>query len=426
MAARIEQQAGFTSVDELPDLYLQATVAVEGPPLLRASRIRRYRHNARPREQPARRRHRRGRQHHHPAAGEKPVLHAGADHRTQSGRGVHGSHDGAALLEANHPRTVRELDLLRRWAHRHRPGKRRLLRQEARRPHRRRMHAARRHPRTPRAPTRSPSTPSSPANGRSTCWRSLSPTTIWSAATRASSSHELPRKSPLLGKARKAKGAACHRHPALLDDRASQGPSPCRFGGLLASSARGFRPRRPVFAQDAGGFRFHLVPDLRLRKILRLVNGFAIRAVPTSAQRGFAFDVFLIAKICDRLSFPRFPCTRQKPFTKRKILQKRRTYDRTAIGPRSASCTRHPLGKRPHSEQGGRRTVAQSGCSGEKRRSGWTNVVAPRSALLPPEPLSAPRLRPRPPSNDPPDFWRRDGQKGRSRALGQRFARMPP
>lgn len=29
MAARIEQQAGFTSVDELPDLYLQATVAVE-------------------------------------------------------------------------------------------------------------------------------------------------------------------------------------------------------------------------------------------------------------------------------------------------------------------------------------------------------------------------------------------------------------
>ena len=42
------------------------------------------------------------------------------------------------------------------------------------------------------------------------------------------------------------------------------------------------------------------------------------------------------------------------------------------------------------------------------------------------EPLSAPRLRPRPPSNDPPDFWRRDGQKGRSRALGQRFARMPP
>ena len=29
MAARIEQQAGFTSVDELPDLYLHATVAVE-------------------------------------------------------------------------------------------------------------------------------------------------------------------------------------------------------------------------------------------------------------------------------------------------------------------------------------------------------------------------------------------------------------
>ena len=29
MAARIEQQAGFTPVDELPDLYLQATVAVE-------------------------------------------------------------------------------------------------------------------------------------------------------------------------------------------------------------------------------------------------------------------------------------------------------------------------------------------------------------------------------------------------------------
>ena len=29
MAARIEQQAGFTPIDELPDLYLQATVAVE-------------------------------------------------------------------------------------------------------------------------------------------------------------------------------------------------------------------------------------------------------------------------------------------------------------------------------------------------------------------------------------------------------------
>ena len=279
--------------------------------------------------------------------------------------------------------------------------------------------------RTPRAPTRSPSTPSSPANGRSTCWRSLSPTTIWSAATRASSSHELPRKSPLLGKARKAKVAACHRHPALLDDRASQEALAMPIGGFLASSARGFRSRRPVFAQDVGGFRFCLVPDLRLRKIFRLANGFAIRAVPTSAQRGFAFDVFHVTKICDRLSFPRFPCTRQKPFTKRKIMQKRRTYDRTAIGPRPASCARHPLGKRPQSEQGGRRTVAQSGCSGEKRGFDWTNVVAPRSALLPPNRyprlVCALALQ-----NDPPDFWRRGGQKGRSRALGHRFARMPP
>ncbi len=203
-----------------------------------------------------------------------------------------------------------------------------------------------------------------------------------------------------------------------------RGPRHADWGVSRQLSTR-LPSRRPAFAQDAGGFRFRLVPDLRLRKIFRLVNGFAVRAVPMPAQRGFAFDVFHIAKICDRLSFPRSPCIRQKPFTKRKILQKRRTHDRTAIGPRPASCTRHPLGKRPHSAQRGRRTVAQSGCSGEKRGSGWTNVVTPRSALLPPNryprPVCALALQ-----NDPPDFWRRGGQKGRSRAPGQRFVRMPP
>ena len=143
-------------------------------------------------------------------------------------------------------------------------------------------------------------------------------------------------------------------------------------------------------------------------------------------RKGASLSAFShVVKICDRLSFPRSPCIRQKPFTKRKIMQKRRTYDRTAIGPRPASCARHPLGKRPQSEQGGRRTVAQSGYSGEKRGSNWTNVVAPRSALLPPNRyprlVCALALQ-----NDPPDFWRRGGQKGRSRAPGQRFARMPP
>ena len=57
--------------------------------------------------------------------------------------------------------------------------------------------------------------------------------------------------------------------------------------------------------------------------------------------------------------------------------------------------------------------------------SGRTNVVAPRSTLLLPNRyprlVCALALQ-----NDPPDFWRRGGQKGRSRALGQRFARMPP
>lgn len=62
-------------------------------------------------------------------------------------------------------------------------------------------------------------------------------------------------------------------------------------------------------------------------------------------------------------------------------------------------------------------------------RSGELRLDKHRRATKRPfaaEPQSAPRLRPRPPSNDPPDFWRRGGQKGRSRALGQRFARMPP
>lgn len=118
-------------------------------------------------------------------------------------------------------------------------------------------------------------------------------------------------------------------------------------------------------------------------------------------------------------------CIRQKPFTKRRFYRKGRRTTEPPSAPRPASCARHPLGKRPQPAQRGRRTVAQSGCSGEKRGFDWTNVVAPRSALLPPNRyprlVCALALQ-----NDPPDFWRRGGQKGRSRALGQRFARMPP
>lgn len=142
--------------------------------------------------------------------------------------------------------------------------------------------------------------------------------------------------------------------------------------GLLASSAQGFRPRRPVFAQDAGGFRFHLVPDLRLRKIFRLVNVRPNRHRPTSS-----------------------------------LLRATSSRKATAFRARRA--------------QNGRAIRVQR----RELGSGRTNVVAPRSTLLLPNRyprlVCALALQ-----NDPPDFWRRGGQKGRSRALGQRFARMPP
>ena len=46
-----------------------------GSSVLRPSRLRCHRHGARPRERPQSGRHRGRRQHHHPAAGEEPVLH---------------------------------------------------------------------------------------------------------------------------------------------------------------------------------------------------------------------------------------------------------------------------------------------------------------------------------------------------------------
>mgnify|MGYP000629926612 CR=1 FL=1 len=67
-----------------------------------------------PRERPQSGRHRGRRQHHHPAAGEEPVLHPRADRRAQDSRSVHGADDGAALLEAHYPGAIRELHLLRR------------------------------------------------------------------------------------------------------------------------------------------------------------------------------------------------------------------------------------------------------------------------------------------------------------------------
>ena len=124
--------------------------------------------------------------------------------------------------------------------------------------------------------------------------------------------------------------------------------------------------------QDAGGFRFRLVPDLRLRKILRLANVRPNRHRPTSS-----------------------------------LLRATSSRKATAFRARRA--------------QNGRAIRVQR----RELGSGRTNVVAPRSTLLLPNRyprlVCALALQ-----NDPPDFWRRGGQKGRSRALGQRFARMPP
>ena len=211
MAARIEQQAGFTSVDELPDLYLQATVAVEDhrfyahPGFDAIATMRALVNNLR--------------------AGA--IVEGGSTITQQLAKNQYFTQEQTierkvaevfmALTMEQHfsKRTILELYVNSIYFGDGHTG----IGPPTSPPTNARCSPA---SRTPRAPTRSPSTPSSPANGRSTCWRSLSPTTIWSAATRASSSHELPRKSPLLGKARKAKVAACHRHPALLDDRASQ------------------------------------------------------------------------------------------------------------------------------------------------------------------------------------------------------------
>lgn len=167
--------------------------------------------------------------------------------------------------------------------------------------------------------------------------------------------------------------------------------------GLLASSARGFRPRRPVFAQDAGGFRFRLVPDLRLRKIFRLVNDFAIHAVPTSAQRGFAFGVFprrqdLRSALLSPISLhPSKTVHQTNNFTEK--ADERPNRHRPTPSLLRATSSRKATTVRARRAQNGRAIRIQrreAGLQLDKRRRATKRPFAA-------EPLSAPRLRPRPP-----------------------------
>ena len=177
--------------------------------------------------------------------------------------------------------------------------------------------------------------------------------------------------------------------------------------------------------QDAGGFRFRLVPDLRLRKILRLVNGFAVRAVPMPAQRGFAFGVFprrqdLRSALLSPISpHPSKTVHQTKNFAEKANVRPNRHRPTSSL--LRATSSRKATAFRARRAQNGRAIRVQR----RELGSGRTNVVAPRSTLLLPNRyprlVCALALQ-----NDPPDFWRRGGQKGRSRALGQRFARMPP
>lgn len=102
-----------------------------GPALLQPSRLRLRGHRARNARQPAVRRDRGGREHHHAAARQESFPLARAVLRPQ-GRGVRaGARHGVELLEGRDPRDVPQHHLLRLELLRHRRRLRGLLRQAA-------------------------------------------------------------------------------------------------------------------------------------------------------------------------------------------------------------------------------------------------------------------------------------------------------
>ena len=165
-------------------------------------------------------------------------------------------------------------------------------------------------------------------------------------------------------------------------------------------------------------FRFRLVPDLRLRKILRLVNGFCRPRSPDARAKGLRFRRFpTSSRFAIGSPFPDLPASVKNVHQTKNFAEKanvRPNRHRPTSSLLRATSSRKATAFRARRAQNGRAIRVQR----RELGSGRTNVVAPRSTLLLPNRyprlVCALALQ-----NDPPDFWRRGGQKGRSRALGQ-------
>ena len=100
--AEVQADPSYTTLAELPDIYLEAVVAVEdhrfqqhcGIDIIAIARAT-------------------WRQHHHPAACQKPVFYPGTEFYPQGSGDVHGIPTGADLHKGRNPGTVCQLNLFR-------------------------------------------------------------------------------------------------------------------------------------------------------------------------------------------------------------------------------------------------------------------------------------------------------------------------